>query len=320
MLLLFSINSEKLKPCKHFYVHLGMWRHIVLTGVAIFSIGMLFAQSKKHFTVNNTGRCKKVVLNYSSSSGTCYLGPTQKPDLFSVYGNKDIDEYNHYFDQKIRDNVCTIDLKIEDKSTESFSQSISYKMFRKSKDFNESLWKVYLSEDKSYRLNLNYGIGEAYIDLSGLSIKHLRINTGSADVHVGYLSGIGNPIIMDTLKITVDLGSLQIRKGTLSNAKVIIAEVGFGNAYLDLSGKPDISSYINASVGAGNLEVVVPRTGTGVKVIIHQSLLCQVKLSKSFTETDTDIFVNEYYEEGAAGQLVFDVDVSLGNIIFKDKK
>ena len=297
-----------------------MWRHIVLTGIAIFSIGVLFAQSKKHFAVSNTGGCKKVVLNYSSSSGTCYLGPTQKPDLFSVYGNKDIDEYNHYFDQKIIDDICIIDLKIEDKSTESFSQSISYNMFRKSKDFDESLWKVYLTEDKSYDLNLNYGIGEAYIDLSGLSIEHLRINTGSADVHVGYLSGLGNPIIMDTLNITVDVGPLKIRKGTLSNAKVIIAEVGFGNAYLDLSGKPDISSYIRASVGAGNLEVIVPRTGTGVKVIIHQSLLCQVKISKMFMETEKDVFVNEFYEEGAAGQLVFEVDVSLGNIIFKDKK
>ncbi len=297
-----------------------MWRHIVLTGVAIFSIGLLFAQSKKHFAVNNTGGIKIVVLNYSSSSGTYYLSPSQKSDLFSVYSNKDIDEYNHYFDQKTRNNVCTIDLKIEDKATESFSQSISYKMFRKSKDFDESLWKVYLSEDKPYKLNLNYGIGEAFIDLSGLSIQNLKINTGSADVHVGYLSGIGNPIKMDTLNITVDLGSLQIRKGNLSNAKVIIAEVGFGNAYLDLSGKPDISSYVKASVGAGNLEVVVPRTGTGVKVIIHQSLLCQVRLSKTFTETDTDVFVNEYYEEGASGQLVFDVDVSLGNIVFKDKK
>lgn len=297
-----------------------MWRHIVLTGVAILSGVGLFAQNKKHFSVDNTSEFKKLVVNFTSSSGTCYLSPSKKGDAFSVYGNKDIDEYNHYFNKEIYNKVCTIDLKIEDKSTESFSQSISYQMFKKEKDFNESLWKVYLSEDKPFDLNLNYGIGEAFIDLSGLAIESLNINTGSANVHIGYLSGIGNQVKMDTFNVKVDLGSLQMRKMNLSNSKVIIAQVGFGNAYLDLSEKPSTSSYIEASVGAGNLEISVPRTGTGIKIIVHSSLLCQVKLSKSFREIDPDVFINEFYEEDADNQLVFDVDVSMGNITFKEKK
>jgi hypothetical protein len=297
-----------------------MWRHVVLTGVAVLCGMVVFGQTRKHFSVDNTRDFKKIVLNYSITSGTCYLSPAQKPDAFSVYSNRDIDEYNHYFDKNIEDKICYVDVKIEDKSKENFSQSISYKVFSNPKSYDASTWKMYLNEDKPYELNLNYGIGEAFVDLSGLSIQNLRINTGSANVNVGYLSEIENQVVMDTFNVKVDVGSLQMRKANLANAKVIIAEVGFGNAFLDLSDPPSSGSYIGASVGAGNLEVLVPKSNTGIKVVIHDSMLCQVKLAKSFTEVEPDIFVNESYEEGRDDQLVFEIDVSLGNVMVKEKK
>lgn len=296
-----------------------MWRHIVLTGVACVCVGTLFAQ-RKHFSVDNTRDFKKVELNFSTSSGRCYLSPTQEVDAFSVYSNRDIDEFNHSFDKSVVDKVCHIDVKIEDKTNENFSQSISYKVFNNPKNIDESVWKIYLNEDKPYLLNLNYGIGEAYVDLSGLSVEKLNINTGSANVNVGYLSEIGNHIEMDTFNVKVDLGSLQMRKTNLANAKVIIADVGFGNAMLDLSDPPSLNSYIEASVGAGNLDVVVPNTDTGVKILIHDSMLCQVKLSKSFVKIEPNVYVNAFYEEGGSRQLLFDIDVSLGNVTVKEKK
>lgn len=299
-----------------------MWRHIALTGVALLSGVALYAQATKHFAVDNTREFKKINLNYTITSGTCYLSLAQKSDVFSVYGNKDIDEYDHKFDQYVEDKVLHIDLRIEDKTNESFSQSISYKVFNKPKDFDEGIWKVYLNEDKPYDLNLNYGIGEAYIDLSGLSIENLNINTGSANVRVGFLSEIGNQSAMDTFNVKVDLGSLQLRRVNLANAKVIIADVGFGNAFLDLSDPLSTGSYIEASVGAGNLEILVPKDkyGTGVKVIIHDSMLCQVRISNSFSQIEPNVYINSSYEDGATNQLVIDIDVSLGNVLVKEKK
>ncbi len=297
-----------------------MWKHIVLTGVAICSGLISYAQSRKHFAVENTGEFKKIEINYTATSGTCYISPSTKSEVFSVYGNKDIDEFNHSFDRNVREGICTIDLKIEDKSTESISQSISNKMFSGGKNFSESIWKVFLTDENIYSLKLNYGIGDAYVDLSGLSVDNLYINTGSADVNIGFLSGIGNQVMMDTFNVKVDLGSVQMRRLNLANAKVIVAEVGFGDAHLDMSDRPKSSSYIDASVGAGNLEVLVPRSGTGIKVMINSTMLCGVKLSKSFHETESDIYVNDYYEEGAEDQLIFNIDVSLGNIIFRERK
>ncbi len=39
-----------------------MWKHIVLTGVAICSGLFAYAQSRKHFAVENTGEYKKLLL------------------------------------------------------------------------------------------------------------------------------------------------------------------------------------------------------------------------------------------------------------------
>lgn len=296
-----------------------MWKRIVMTGVAICSGLGLYAQHSKYFVVENSGDFKKVTLDYSSTSGVCYVSPSTKSEAISVYGNNDIDNYNHSFDRNLDGKNLNVSLSIEDKTTENFSQSISSKVFADAKD-QSGVWKLFLSDEKLYNLKLKFGIGDAYIDLSGLNVENLSVNTGSADVNIGYLSGISNQNKMDTFNVKVDLGSVQMRRLSLANAKVILAEVGFGDAYIDLSERPSQTSYVAASVGAGNLEVLIPKSGTGVKVIVNSSMLCQVKLSKSFTENEPDIFINDYYEEGADNQLVFNVDVSLGSIHFKEKK
>ena len=64
---------------------------------------------------------------------------------------------------------------------------------------------MYLTDSKPYFLELHYGIGNANIDLSGLAIKTLKVNTGSADVNVGYYSSLENQIDMDTFFVKVDL-------------------------------------------------------------------------------------------------------------------
>ncbi|MEJ0054893.1 MAG: hypothetical protein WDN75_04140 [Bacteroidota bacterium] len=43
---------------------------------------------------------------------------------------------------------------------------------------------------------------------------------------------------MDTFFVKVDLGSLNVKQMNLSRSKVVMAEVGFGNIFLDFSNKP----------------------------------------------------------------------------------
>lgn len=279
-----------------------------------------FAQVKKQFSVEDNDRIEKVDLDFKVNSGSCFIKAGDGRELLNVYGNQDYDSYGHSFEKEISNNTCRIRLALEDDRSESLSQSISYRMFGRSAEEKEKIWKVYLTEKKAYDLSLNYGIGQADIDLSDLSIEKLKIHTGSADVNVGYFEEAHNSTEMDTFYVKVDLGSVSVHKLNHSRARHVVADIGFGNLMLDFSDKSEVASTIRGSVGAGNLVIVLPRQGTPVKVSINDSWLCRVKLSDSFTRLSDGAYVNADYKEGVDNLLNFNLDVSMGSIVFKEKK
>jgi hypothetical protein len=216
--------------------------------------------------------------------------------------------------------VCEVTLSLEEERSEGLSQTISSKVFGAEKPEQERFWKMYLTDEKPYLLELNYGVGNANIDLSGLAVQNLKINTGSADVNIGYHSGLENLIEMDTFFVKVDLGSVNAKNLSLAKTKYLVADVGFGNVMLDLSTTPLVGNHIIGSVGAGNLVILLPSDETPVMVKIKDSWLCSVRMTKSLKKIGEFTFANAAYEKSAKNALTFDLDVSMGNIIFKDKQ
>jgi hypothetical protein len=177
---------------------------------------------------------------------------------------------------------------------------------------------MYLTDSKPYLLELNYGVGNAHVDLSGLAVRKLKISTGSADVNVAYAT-LENQIDMDTFSVKVDLGSLHVKNLNLSRTKYMVADVGFGNMTLDFSTMPLVSNHIKGSVGAGNLVIVLPSAETPVMVKIQESWLCSVKLPASLKKIKENTFANDAYRKDAHNSLTFDLDVSMGSITFKEQ-
>jgi len=295
-----------------------MWRYYFSLGL-VCVVSASLAQVQKHFKIEHNNRYKSVTLNYSSSSGICYISPGTSDEPIAVYSERDIDEFNHSFNKSTYDGNLEINLSLEDKNKQTFSQSISNKVFSSS-DPQENTWKVYLAEEIPYNLDLVFGVGAAFIDLSSIKVSRFNVRTGSADVNIDYLSNMPNPVVMDTFNVKVDLGNIVVRKLYMSRAKYVYAEVGFGNMLLDLTETPTVASQVKASVGAGTLEILIPKNDCSVIIKIKNTMLCNVHLTKSFREISNNVYVNEEYDESATNQLTFDVDVSLGNIIFKEKR
>lgn len=183
---------------------------------------------------------------------------------------------------------------------------------------------MYLSNSKPYLLELDYAMGNAHVDLSGLAIRKLKINTGSADVNVNYTS-LENQVDMDTFSVKVDLGSLNVKNLNLSRTKYMVADVGFGNMMLDFSNTPFVTNTVKGSVGAGNLVIVLPADQVPVLVKVRDSWLCSVNVPEGFTKLSENTFANKAYNRNKSSKdkqslksLFFDLDVSMGNIIFKD--
>lgn len=297
-----------------------MWRTFLSIGVGIIISFFSSAQVKKQFFIESNTSFEKLDMKFMTKSGVCYIKPSQHDIPLSIYSNQDFDDYEHSFNKFVEDGVCFVDLKLTDKNSDNLSRSISYQMFKNEASDKHKMWKVYLSQSTPYRLDFNYGIGDAYIDLSGLSIENLKVRSGNADVNIDYISTLGNQIEMDTFFVKVDLGSIDVKKMNLSNAKMVIADVGFGNLSLDYSGVPELSSTISASVGAGNLLVRIPLKNIPVKIKINDSMLCRVQLSNNFKEVGSNTYVNNAYSENAKNLLSFNVDVALGSIVFEEIK
>jgi hypothetical protein len=291
---------------------------LILIGVSFATIAM--GQIKKQFSVEDSPSCDQIKLKLKANSGTCFLKPSHNTEILNVFSNQDVDAYSHQFNKELKGKVCEVRLALEEVISEGISQNISYKVFGSEKPSEDKFWKMYLTDSKPYLLELTYGVGNANVDLSGLAVKNLKINTGSADVNIGYYSGLENTIEMDTFFVKVDVGSLTAKNLSLAKTKYLVADVGFGNVMLDLSTTPLIGNHIKGSVGAGNLVIMLPSDATPVIVRIKDSWLCSVKMSRSLKKIGENTFANAAYSKNTKDALVFDLDVSLGNIIFKDKQ
>lgn len=279
---------------------------------------MALGQIKKQFTVEDNTACESIKLQIKANSGSCFIKPSHNPEVLNVFSNQQPGAYSHQFRKEIKDEICEVFLALEDVANQGFSQSISYRVFSSEKPASDKLWKMYLTDNKPYDLELFYGLGRANIDLSGLSVKNLKINTASADVTIGYYNQIENLVEMDTLALKVDLGSVSARNISLARSKYIMADVGFGNIMLDFSTTPVTGNTIKGSVGAGNLVIILPENSEApVSVKIKESWLCSVKIPKAFTKRGNGIYANEAYQKNPENALNFDLDVSMGNIVFK---
>ena len=289
-----------------------------LTAWAVAIVGLACGQIKKQFTVEDAPNCENISLTLKANSGNCFIKPSQNPDILNVYSNQSESGYAHNFRKEIKGKTCEVVLNLEDVKAEGLSQTISTRFFGPSdKPADDKIWKMYLTNSKPYLLELNYGVGNANIDLSGLAVKKLKINTGSADVNVGYSSALENQVDMDTFFVKVDLGSVNVKNMSLSRTHVVMADVGFGNMTLYFSSKPAVSNRIKGSVGAGNLTIILPKEETPILVKIQDSWLCSVSIPSELKKVGQNTFANRAYSKGAKNALVFDLDVSMGNIVFR---
>jgi hypothetical protein len=123
---------------------------------------------------------------------------------------------------------------------------------------------------------------------------------------------------MDTLYVKADLGSVNVKNINMSRSRHLIADVGFGNMSLDFSGQPVVANNVKGSVGAGNLVIVLPDRAVPVIVRVRDSWLCSVTMAKSLKKISNNTFANEAYSKNPKNALSFDLDVSMGKIIFKE--
>lgn len=295
-----------------------MWRKsLLLTLVAMTSFA-LKAQYQNTYTVSDNQEFDKVKFSFNATNGQCTIEPGQDVSIMDIH-NKTEHASSPRYEEKIINRTKEVKVEAAEEHTSTLGSTISRRMFS-TQSVDDYTWKVYLSKLKPMDLDLNYAVGDTYIDLSDLPIERLKMKTGNANVIINYKNGLANRLQMDTFMISVDLGTFEARNLHLSRSKNIIADIGFGKVEMDFGRAKEIQTEVKASVGAGNLEIILPKEGIPVRIDVNDSPLCQIKIPKGFEKSSNNGFVTPGFDGNETNYINFSVDVAVGNIVFKNAK
>lgn len=288
-----------------------------LTLITTFVVS--YAQPRRFFAVDERKESSAVHLTVDAKSGNYFIQPHKGTESLNVISNEQHRIGNYQLQQQLSGSVHKIMLELHADEDQGLTQSLSNRMLgEEPADGEDCFWKVYLSESKPYRLNLDYAVGNAQADLSGLAIQYLNISTGSADVDISYRQA-PNKMVMDTFHVNVDMGSLAIHQLSKARSRLVEAEVGFGKLLLDFSERPMVQSEVHGTVGAGSLIILLPEKDVPVMVRISDSWFSSVYLPDDYREVDENIFANPACSYSKARPMLFDLDVAMGRIILKEK-
>lgn len=289
----------------------------VLLLVAILGVaGMeVMGQKKSHFTVQDSDSCSRIHFTLKSGTATCDIRTRSGEYPISILGKADEEYVQPVFGQTNQGDVLDAWLELKNTKKRGIRSAIS-SIFSSKKTNPENYWNIYFTDKKPYHLDLTYGLGKSYVDLSDIAVERLHLRSVNAHVRMGYLTKQRNRIQMDTFLVDVNLGDVEIDRLNLSRAKVVMAEVGIGTLVLDFEEEPEESSEIWARVGAGTLAVKIPQNPIPIMVRLKNSSYYKMKLPDHFEKIRENVYVSSAYDPDADNLLTFNIDLSMGNVVF----
>ena len=117
---------------------------------------------------------------------------------------------------------------------------------------------LWLSPDVPTDLSLHFGAGVAEVDLTGVPLSGLEINTGASDTDVRLDEP--NPARMRRAEISA--GAAQLKVSGLGNLKAehVAVQAGLGAVELELDGAWPDGAEVEIEMGLGSLRMVIPES------------------------------------------------------------
>lgn len=123
-------------------------------------------------------------------------------------------------------------------------------------------------------LDLSFGAGRAELDLTGLAVRKLKINTGASESLIR--AGEVNREAMESAAINVGAADLRVHGLGNLNAERITVKSGLGAVTLRLDGEWPRDGQLLVEMGLGAVKLQVPRS-LGVRLQRPGSLLASIE-------------------------------------------
>ncbi len=164
-----------------------------------------------------------------------------------------------------------------------------------------------LAQDVAMDLSMEFGAVKAEIDLGGLRLTGLDIETGASQTDL--VVSEPNSEAMDEASIEVGAAQFKARRLGNLNASRIEIDAGVGDIDLDFSGEWRRDGRVSIDMGLGALTLRFPK-GLGVKLVKDTFL---TSFDSEGLVKRGDAYYSLDYEE-AEYQITVDVDAAFGSI------
>lgn len=272
------------------------------------------AQLIREFKVTQTKGFELVSVEFTSYKSSTNLKRIRSKEPVYIHGHLEKTNILPVFTNSISSNVLTAALVHKNVESENLGKSITSKIFSSSSTDFDHTWDLGLTTNFLYHLDFNLGMGLANFDLANLTINQLKIKSASADVYVHYSSDDPNKVQMDTLSVTLNMGTVTLDKVNYTNADKIFLEVNYGKINLDFSDGMPNGSQVSASVGAGSVNLTLPSDSYPIKIKMKTTPLCRATLPKYFKALDENTYVTRGYKESDPRRIELTIDVGVGSI------
>jgi hypothetical protein len=189
--------------------------------------------------------------------GTLAVRPTADPLLFAMHLRYDEESVApvHQYDADSR----TLTLGVSDASVRIGG----------GKRRSEGELRLALSRQVPMNLDVELGAAMARLDLGGLAVRELHLESGAAESKVDFAAP--NPERMHLLDVSAGAASVELTG--LANANVARVRVrgGAGSVRLDFAGTLERDVTVDAEMALGSVEIRVPRDA-GVRVEVSRFL------------------------------------------------
>jgi hypothetical protein len=267
---------------------------LVAAGVALGSTGAAAQNWRTVTSARQLWGTEPVRVSIEYGSGRLEVRPAEKPMLYRMETRYDEDQFTP--------------LSVFSEASRTLQLGVRAREGRRGMGTNgESRASIALSREVPLDLDLDFGAGEAQIDLGGLRLQRLDISTGASESRIRFDQP--NPIRADRIQINAGAAELEVRGLGNARADRIEFHGGVGSTVLDFSGAWQANGVASVKMGIGSVVLRLPRD-LGIR-IDRSSFLTSFD-AKGLVRRDGSYFSSNW--GSARNRLTIDVEAALGSI------
>jgi hypothetical protein len=175
---------------------------------------------------------------------------------------------------------------------------------------HSSSWKLLYTDAVPISFDIELGLGEADIDMSGLNVKDFDLSTGASSVRLAWNEPNKNSI--ETMTIEAGLSKFKAMGLGNANFKRLRFEGGVGKYSLDFHGNLRKEVDVDAEVGLGSLVIVIP-SNIGARVIYEKNWMTDLNIDRDFAEQGENTYQTSNYST-APGRINLHVEAGFGSV------